>query len=182
MSDSSTPTASTPKPKIVNTNIVDGVVTVTHADHTEPLVSFDANQLIGQPVARDLVAYGVAQLLRQAANGNDPHEAISKRIDQITRGDWTPGRHGVVAEIEPVVEALATHLNKSVDFVAEKYLPRYCQQMNLVTKNGRMMLSAAKAQLSKHPELAPLVTRIIGARAKANRHQPAQDLSAIAAE
>lgn len=176
------PVAAQPKPRVVNAKVQDGRVTIMHASFSEPLIEFDPSQLTGK-THDSVLAYGAAVLLRQAANSADPQKSVNDMAQRLVNGQWQPGRRGVDREIEPIVAALAQHLNKDPQFVVETYLPKYCERVGLVTANGRNRIADAKTQLEKHKDIAPLVSRIIAQRSKeAGKGQEALDLSAIAAE
>jgi hypothetical protein len=171
------------KPRVINTSIDNGVVTVTHAEHDEPLIRVDAEQLASTPSAHNLIAYGASVLLRQAAAGaEDPHAAVRDMVRKLAEGQWQPGRRGPGAqEVEPVVEALAQQLGKDVAFIRDTYLPRYCQHQGFVASNGRLLMARAKAELEKHPDLAPIIGKIMAKRAKDHKQAEHVDLGALAA-
>lgn len=181
-------TGKTSKPRVVNTHIEDGVVTVMHAGHPEPIITFDTATLADKPaVARNLLAYGVGSLLRQAAGMEDPHKSVSELVQRLMSGQWQPGRRPAgPKEVDPVIEALATRLGRSVDYVVGEYIPAFCRKQGLTTSDGKLRMSLAREQLSLHPDLAPIVARIVTQRskvaAKAGEHFDLGSLDAPAGE
>lgn len=128
-------------------------------------------------VVKPLVgAYGAVQIIQTAYNSSDdPVNAARAMVKRLLAGDWKPGLPRRDAEPEPLIAALADHLNKDPAFVEEVYLPAYMQ------KHGLESTGAARRRLRAHPDIAHKIAAITAQRAakaaQAVRKAPREDLS-----
>jgi hypothetical protein len=162
-----------PKRKIANTTIDGSTVTIVFA--SGQTLTFDAKK-VAPAIAPSVTAYGAAGIIQTAYNtAKDPVQAAEVMIGRLSIGDWTPGRPKADSEPDPLIVALAEHLDKPHDFVTETYLPKFAE------KNGIGSVGAARRELRKHPAIAPRIAEITAERAKAavaaSKKAPARDLA-----
>ena len=141
-----------------------GDVTVSYDG--EQIGQINVNRLQSQNSILGLAAYGAATLLSRSTGGDNPRAGVAEVIDRLERGEWRPGRQKIESEPEPIVQALAQHLNISAEAVVDRFLPTYCSKQGHIASNGRLLIERAKRELERHEKIGPLMAKILAQRAK----------------
>jgi len=137
------------------------------------VVEIDGTKI--HPSIKDTVtAYGAVNIMQTAYNtSDDPVGAARAMARRLQSGDWKPGLPRREAEPDVLMQALAQHLQKPVDWVETIWLPAYGKKHGLDT-------GPAKRQLRAHKTIAGVIAEITAKRAAeaaaAAKRAPAESL------